>query len=136
MSETTAKERAQKVMGDYKQLTGGVCAAPEDMRDLIELELYDAVATRDQEWCRELKEQSIFCTNAPSLTALNIEVRLRAAVAAERERCAEVDPLSVRCPFPLCQSKVGEPCWNGDANYPEDGIHFSRFAAALRKEPA
>jgi hypothetical protein len=61
---------------------------------------------------------------------------IRAAVAAERERCAEVDPLSVRCPFPLCQSKVGEPCWNGDANYPEDGIHFSRFAAAIRKDPA
>ena len=55
-----------------------------------------------------------------------VEDEIRAAVAAERERCARIDPYSVPCP--VCKEE-GDPCIYVNP-------HPERIAAAIREEPA
>jgi len=58
---------------------------------------------------------------------------LRAAVAAERERCAEVNEFSVVCPW--CKADIGYECVI-DSRLPCDKLcHWERWRAAIRKEP-
>ncbi len=54
----------------------------------------------------------------------------RAAVEAERERCAKCNFHSIKCP--LCNSQPGTPCWDLDRKRPCGGTHRTRIAAAIR----
>lgn len=55
---------------------------------------------------------------------------IRAAEAAERERCAEIHPLSVDCD---CGAKAPDG-WCRDAENRTCLPHYSRWRAAIRKE--
>ncbi len=55
---------------------------------------------------------------------------LRSAIADETERCAGIDPLLIACGF--CHAKIGLPCWDEVNKHPSAGIHYTRFAAAIR----
>lgn len=68
-------------------------------------------------------------TNGPlsaKLTELfyQIEDEIRAAVEAERERCAATDPYKIECP--LCKARAGYACINSDTAHP------ARWVAAIR----
>jgi len=57
--------------------------------------------------------------------------RLRAAVAAETERCARVDPQGIDCP--ICDAEAGWGC--EPTSRFKGASHSLRWRAAIRKEP-
>ena len=67
---------------------------------------------------------------------------IRAAVAAQKERCAEVNPEIVSCPLKGCIGSVGQRCTVTGSRAPVlplSGFHTLRWRAAIRRpapEPA
>jgi len=55
------------------------------------------------------------------------------AVRAALEAAAIVDPLSVTCPFPLCNSVPFAPCWDTDRGEPASGVHHWRWRVSVRR---
>ena len=57
---------------------------------------------------------------------------IRSAVAAQKEKDASVDPLSVACP--TCSQRKKEFCQSVDDPFAKERPHDARWRAAIRKE--
>ena len=61
-----------------------------------------------------------------------VESDKRAAVAAERERAASINPQQIDCPNPRCDTKINELCATAKGMPTFCAV---RFAAAIRQAP-
>ena len=79
-------------------------------------------------------ERQIYSDTGRGLLALNAAataaVEIRAAVAAENERCAKIDPLDTKCP--ACDAEEKEHC-TPDGTERIFESHGSRWGAAIRR---
>ena len=110
-------------MTDAERGQGGVMPDPTPVRHALADPLGFA------EWLTKQPLQDA----CAALNAL-MDHRIRAAVAAERERAAIVDQNSVKCPY--CSAEPSEPCKGLLSGLPlSDGTHASRWRAAIRRGP-